>query len=193
MKKFGVLSLLGLAFSLSAQADADFKPIFVGGVTYYSGSNTKSLVSSSEKFISLTGEQAARRLRATAAADFGVSSGTAYFGTDTPKYSMFSASLAPGLFLFPFKDSSFQPFFGGKGVFGLQRFSMGSPPTGLSASSQGFHFGYEVAIGIDLRFKKGDRGTAVRLYGAVRSIHGTVAGQSSYDLSGFRFGVGLVF
>lgn len=193
--QFGILlfavGLLAGSASFAA-GGADFAPILTGGLTYYSG-GSKSLVGSSEKFLSLTGEQTERHLRLTAAADFGLSSGTATIGSDEPTYSMFSTALAAGAFFFPFKESKFQPFFGTKGVFGLQRFSMANPPTGLSESTQGFHYGYEVAIGIDVRFKKGGKGGGLRLYGAVRKVSGGVAGQTGFDLSGFRFGGGIMF
>lgn len=189
------VSLLIISFSATFSAyAADFKPILALGRTYFSGTSTKSLSGATETFVSLAGESFGTRLRWTAAADFGISSGTANFSsTSTATYSMFSVGLAPGVALFPFKESSFQPYLSFKGVFGLQRFAMSSPPTDLQKSSQGFHYGYEVAIGTDLRFKKGDRGTAVRVYGSVRNLKGSVAGLSSFDLGSFRFGAGLVF
>lgn len=196
MKKFAqvfVVAVSLLSVSAWAGGGGAFKPILGGGLTYLSGDTTKSLGGASEKAIVLMVEQAQRYLRLTASSDFGLSSGTGYMDGTEATYSMFNADLSAGINLFPFKETSFQPFFGAKGILGLHRFSMDSPPGALPTSSQGFHYGYDFSIGIDLRFKKGDKGTGVRLYGSLRSVKGTVATISGFDLGGFRFGAGIIF
>ncbi len=196
MKKFAqafVVAVSICSISAFAGGGGNFKPILGGGLTYLSGDTAKSLGGSSEKVIVLMVEQAQRYLRLTASSDFGLSSGTGYMDSTEATYSMFNADLAAGMNLFPFKETSFQPFLGVKGILGLHRFSMSDPPSSLPTSSQGFHYGYDFSIGIDLRFKKGDKGTGVRLYGSLRSVKGSVATISGFDLGGFRFGAGIIF
>lgn len=194
MKRLSQAALLSVMVTVPAFAGGgDFKPIMVAGITNFSGDTKNSMVANTEKFLSLTGEQADRRLRFTVSSDFGTSSGSGYVNSRSVTYSILSVALGGGALLFPFKDSGFQPFFGFKGVFGLHRFSLTNPPGSLPESSQGFHYGWEVPIGIDLRFKRGGKGIALRVYGSIRSVTGSAAEQSGFNMGGFRLGFGLVF
>ena len=182
-----------LALVPTAHAVSNYKPGVAGALTYYSGAATGSLVGSSEKVLSLIGEKATGYLRLTVSGDFGLSSGDASIASSTYTYSMFTAALAPGVYVFPFKESSFQPFVGVKGVIGLHRFSMSSPPTGFEESGQGYHYGYETSIGTDLRFSKGNKGTAFRFAGSIRKVSGNIGASSGFDFGGFRYSFGLIF
>jgi len=184
--------LIGVFFCGQLFAETRTVPSVELGWQFFSGEEGKSLRGASSYSAYFRSEEDRGRLRGNVAAQFDYSTGTASVSDSELAYTMYGGSFVPGYSLYFFKDGYFQPFMSAGGVLGWNFLNLTTPPTGTEPYTQGFSYGYELASGVDIRFRRSG-GRALRLKAAYNTVYGQIAGLTGFQLSGFKFIVGLVF
>jgi len=179
-------------FSGAAVAAGEYVPILEVGANWHTGAAGKNIAGTTEYAATFRAEKRGGMFRSSFALDLGYAKGTASVGTDTPSAMVIGVGFLPGFFLFPFPNGNIQPFLGGSGVLGWHFFKMDTPPAGVEANTQGLSLGYEISAGVDLRFG-GDNGWGLRLHSGLWSVTSTLAGQSGFQLNGFRLSLGFAY
>ncbi|MEK6579936.1 MAG: hypothetical protein AABZ55_11970 [Bdellovibrionota bacterium] len=192
MKKYSVLTLVCFGLAAELASAGDYSPILEGGLEFYTGDPAKSNSGAQGYVVSLSAEKKREFIRYNVAAEFQYSSGTAMLAGATPSYTLYGTAFALGAHFVFMSDNKFQPFVGGEGVFGWHFLKMPAPPSGIDINTSGLSYGYEVTAGCDLRLWSTD-GRALRLRGGYWAVKSQIANQSGFDLTGFRFTIGVVY
>jgi hypothetical protein len=188
----GVLWIATVIGTIPNVLAGEFSPIVEGGVNFHTGELTKSLNGATSYFVSLRAEKNKGFLHLQEAAEVEFGSGTAYVGSAQPSFTLLSGSYVLGAYIFPFGEGRIRPFLGGNGVMGWSQLKLSNSPAGVDPNTQGIVFGYELSAGVDIRTGSSE-GTAIRVRTGYWSTSGTLAGQTGFQLPGFRFSLGLVF
>lgn len=190
----GRASLIALAVGLLSQfcRAGEYSQTLSAEIAFNTGSTTKSINGSNAYYLSFGAEKRKGMIRPRAGFDLGFGSGTAYLGSDTPGFTLFNGQFGLGASFFPFTVDRFQPFVGGSGVIGWGILMASPAPSGVEPSTQSILLGYQLDVGVDLYLGKAD-GNALRFLSSYLYTFGSLGGQSGFVLSGFRFGIGIVF
>lgn len=190
-----VLALAIFAGTLSGARDAwagNNHHFVETGATFHSGEENRSLTGATSFHLGFGAEKRKGLIRPTGSVQFEYGSGLAAVGSDQPSFTLFGTAFAGGLHIFPFKEGRFLPFFGALGVLSWQYLKLPAPPTGVESNTDNLSLGYEFSAGVDLRFGSED-GTAIRLRGGLWNVGSTLAGQSGFQLNGWRMSLGFIF
>ncbi len=177
----------GLLVSNNGSA-ADYIPIVMGGIDFYTGKASKSLGGSKGYFLSLRDEKKKGFFRPKSAAELHFASGDLTLSSTKYPFSMYAAAFQYGANIFVFKEGQIQPYFGLHGHLGANYMQLTTTSTTVEANSLGLGFGYELNAGCDIRFGSSD-GAALRVEGAYSSVGSSLAGQS-LRLDGFKLSIG---
>lgn len=169
-----------------------YAPILVAGPHFFAGDAGTSLTGATGYSLIFAAENRKGFFRPNIAAEFQYASGLASIGSASPSCSLFGTAFAPGVHLVPLDVGRFQPFLGGAGLIAWHYMKLPTPPTGTPANSEGLGFGYEITAGVDIRLGSIE-GNALRLQGGFWSLSSSLADVSGFQLSGFRFGIGVVY
>jgi hypothetical protein len=188
------LALLALALlpDPARAAGGEFAPSFDLGVVLHSGTSGKSLTGVLGYVGSFRAESRKGFFRPYCAFELGSDVGKASVGENEPQATAFHGGFVGGVQLFPFSASKLTPFLGGGGILAWSMMKMGSPPEGVEPNTQSVTFGFEMAAGVDIRGSAGG-GNALRLRSSYYFASGSLAGVSGFQLSGFRFTIGMVW
>lgn len=179
----------------SAQAGTgggEYAPMLSAGVNFYSGDTGKSLTGALGYLLSLKAEKRKNFLRPFAAAEFEYSSGTASVGAASPSFTLMGGGFRGGVDMFVFTTGRFQVFLGGAGVLSWHMLKMPSPPAGTEPNTQGISYGYEAGAGVEMRLGSAE-GNAIRIETTYSSISSNLAEISGFQLTGFKFLIGIVY
>lgn len=175
-----------------ARAGGEYAPILQTGINFHTGDTGKSLTGATGYVVTFRAEKRKGIFRPSMAADLNYASGNASIGSDTPTCTLMGLGFLGGVHIFPFTTGRFQPFFGGSGVFSWAFMKLPSPPTGVEPNTQGLAFGYEISAGVDLRLGNVE-GNAVRIHGGLWNVTSSLGGVSGFQLTGFRFLLGIAY
>lgn len=192
MRKFLTLTLIVIGISAQSTRAGEYSPVLEGGLEFYTGDPNKSNSGALGYLVSLSAEKRRGFIRYNAIAEFQYSKGTAMLGGATPDYTLYGTSFGLGAHLVFMSESKFQPFVGGEGIFAWHFLKMPSPPAGIDINTAGMSYGYELTAGCDLRLWSTD-GRALRIRGGYWAVKGNIANQTGFDLTGFRFTIGVVY
>jgi hypothetical protein len=187
------LGMLASAPAYARGGGGDYAPIFQLGTNFHSGKTGQSLTGLIGYDLDLRSEKRMGFFRTSFAMNLEFASGAASIGTATPSGTMFGGAFLGGFNLFPFNNGRFQPYLGASPVLSWNILKLTGPPTGVEPNTQSLGYGYQLNVGVDFRFGNVD-GNAMRLESSFWSVSAmNLGGQAGFELTGWRFGVGLVY
>lgn len=193
-KSFQFVWVVFLFFSINSQSQtARTDPVLEIGTVKFSGTEGKSLRGATGYSVAFRSEADRGRFRSQVAAQFDYSTGQASVSTSDLAYTLYGGNFVPAYSFYFFREGFFQPFFTAGGIVGWDFIQLTDPPTGTEPYTQGFSYGYELSTGVDIRLRRNNDSKALRLKTSFWFVQGQVAGLTGFQLSGFKFAVGLVF
>lgn len=159
------------------------------GANLHTGEKGKSLASTTGYVLCFAAEKKQGMFRPAVTTELVSASGTTTVGSTSSSYNLFGAGFLLGEHIFFFQDGRVLPFFGFNGILMWHQIKLGSPPSGVEPSTQGFSYGYEALAGIDFRSRMGD--TALRVETALSTVLSKLAGISNFQLNAFRVSLGF--